>query len=195
MMATTFWSPDGKPMSADADSSKSCSANCRASSRTRTSCAGSGASPTRARRCWRAWPSKGFGDEQLSARSAKLIDAEKSDVFDVLAYIAFALARRSRARSGRRPRKRAILAALRRQAAGVPGFRAGAIRQPGRRKNWTGQARRAAGAQIRVSERCDRAARGCRHDREDLCRVSASPIRIVKSAQPKCVRGGKRPRY
>ena len=34
---------------------------------------------------------KGFGDEQL-AEISRMIDAEKSDLFDVLAYIAFALA-------------------------------------------------------------------------------------------------------
>jgi type I restriction enzyme R subunit len=34
---------------------------------------------------------KGYGDEQLT-EIKKMIDAEKSDLFDVLAYIAFALA-------------------------------------------------------------------------------------------------------
>lgn len=34
---------------------------------------------------------KGYGDEQL-AEIRRMIDAEKSDLFDVLAYIAFALA-------------------------------------------------------------------------------------------------------
>ena len=34
---------------------------------------------------------RGYGDEQL-AEIKQMIDAEKSDVFDVLAYIAFALA-------------------------------------------------------------------------------------------------------
>jgi type I restriction enzyme R subunit len=34
---------------------------------------------------------KGYGDEQLS-EIRRMIDAEKSDLFDVLAYIAFALA-------------------------------------------------------------------------------------------------------
>jgi type I restriction enzyme R subunit len=34
---------------------------------------------------------KGYGDEQLS-EIRRMIDAEKSDLYDVLAYIAFALA-------------------------------------------------------------------------------------------------------
>ena len=35
-------------------------------------------------------PEKGYGDEQLS-EIKRMIDAEKSDLYDVLAYIAFAL--------------------------------------------------------------------------------------------------------
>ena len=43
---------------------------------------------------------KGFGQEQLSAIK-KMIDAEKSDLFDVLAYIAFALPPITQARACR----------------------------------------------------------------------------------------------
>ncbi len=77
-------------------SSRRCSASCRTSSRTKTSCGDSGASRTRARRCCEGWPKKAMAAEQL-AEISRMIDAEKSDVFDVLAYIAFALAPITRA--------------------------------------------------------------------------------------------------
>ncbi len=67
-----------------------CSASCRSSSRTRPSCARSGAPRTRARSCLQGLAEKGFGGEQL-AEMQKIIDAEKSDLFDVLAYVAYAL--------------------------------------------------------------------------------------------------------
>ena len=89
MMATTFWSPDGTPMSAAAVPRSAVRRRCPSSSRTRTSCARSGAAPTRARRCWPAWPRRASAASQL-AEMQQMIDAEKSDLFDVLAYIAFA---------------------------------------------------------------------------------------------------------
>ena len=70
----------------------------RISSRMKTSCAASGAGRTRARRCWKACPRKATA--RPARRDQSAIDAEKSDIFDVLAYIAFAL-RPSRGGSGR----------------------------------------------------------------------------------------------
>ncbi len=40
--------------------------------------------------CWPDWPKNGFGAEQM-AEMQRIIDAEKSDLFDVLAYVAYAL--------------------------------------------------------------------------------------------------------
>ena len=89
MMATTFWSPDGKPMSAaefvqrlfgdlpelfkDEDELRS------------------SVEPARyPQSLLENLSEKGYGDEQLS-EIKRMIDAENSDLFDVLAYVAFAL--------------------------------------------------------------------------------------------------------
>jgi type I restriction enzyme R subunit len=90
MMATTFWSPDGKPISAaqfverlfgelpqffkDEDELR------RIWSR-----------PDTRKALLASLAEKGFSGEQL-AEISRMINAEKSDLFDVLAYIAFALA-------------------------------------------------------------------------------------------------------
>jgi type I restriction enzyme R subunit len=90
MMATTFWSVDGRPMSAaqfierlfgelpelfkDEDELR------RIWSR-----------PDTRKALLQSLSEKGYGGEQLT-EMRKMIDAEKSDLFDVLAYIAFALA-------------------------------------------------------------------------------------------------------
>jgi len=89
MVATTFWHPDGTPMSApqfmemlfgklpeffkDEDELRALWS----------------APDTRAK-LLAGLAEKGFGREQL-AEMQKIIDAEKSDLFDVLAYIAYAL--------------------------------------------------------------------------------------------------------
>src|ERR1700684_660494 len=69
---------------------KCSSASCLSSSRMRPSCARSGAHPTRAK-LLQGLAEKGFGNDQL-AEMQKIIDAEKSDLFDVLAHVAYALA-------------------------------------------------------------------------------------------------------
>ncbi len=87
--ATSFWSPDGKPMSArefieklygelpylfeDEDQLRAIWSQ-----------------PDTRRKLLEGLSEKGFGEEQLT-EARKLIDAEDSDVFDVLAYIAFTL--------------------------------------------------------------------------------------------------------
>ncbi len=94
MMATTFWSPDGKPMSAtqfierlfgelpelfkDEDELRALWGR-----------------PDTRKALLEGLAEKGFGEEQL-AEAKIMIDAENSDVFDVLAYIAFTLAPISR---------------------------------------------------------------------------------------------------
>ena len=88
-MATSYWSPDGRPISAnqmvenlygelprffkDEDELR------RIWSR-----------PDTRRALLQGLTEKGFGSDQLS-EIGRVINAEKSDVFDVLAYIAFAL--------------------------------------------------------------------------------------------------------
>ncbi|NOQ42749.1 MAG: restriction endonuclease subunit R, partial [Desulfuromusa sp.] len=94
IMATTFWSPDGKPMSAkefiehlygelpelfkDEDELRSLWGK-----------------PETRKKLLEGLAEKGFGEEQLT-EARILINAENSDVFDVLAYIAFALSPISR---------------------------------------------------------------------------------------------------
>ena len=94
MMVTTFWHPDGTPMSAQQfmemlfgklpDFFKD-----EAELRTLWS-----APDTRAK-LLQGLAEKGFGSDQL-AEMQELIDAEKSDLFDVLAYVAYALPTLSR---------------------------------------------------------------------------------------------------
>ncbi|WP_177418242.1 EcoAI/FtnUII family type I restriction enzme subunit R [endosymbiont of Lamellibrachia barhami] len=89
MTATTFWSPDGKPMSAaqfierlfgdlpelfkDEDELRSLWGR-----------------PDTRKALLEGLEERGYGIEQL-AEIGRLVEAEKSDLFDVLAYIAFAL--------------------------------------------------------------------------------------------------------
>lgn len=95
MMATTFWSPDGKPMSAaefierlfgelpelfkDEDELRALWSN-----------------PETRKALLDSLSEKGYGEDQL-AEVRRMIDAENSDLYDVLAYIAFALAPITRA--------------------------------------------------------------------------------------------------
>ena len=81
---------------------KCSSASCPSSSRTRPNCAPCGARRTRAQKLLQGLAEKGFGSEQL-AEMQKIIDAEKSDLFDVLAHVAYAfppLTREERAAEG-----------------------------------------------------------------------------------------------
>ncbi|HPC62629.1 MAG TPA: DEAD/DEAH box helicase family protein [Verrucomicrobiota bacterium] len=89
MMATTFWHPDGTPMSArqfmerlfgklpDFFQSEAELRNLWSAPDTRA-------------KLLQGLAEKGFGRAQL-AEMQKIIDAEKSDLFDVLAYVAYAL--------------------------------------------------------------------------------------------------------
>jgi len=89
MMMTTFWHPDGTPMSAQQfmemlfgrlpDFFKD-EAELRAI----------WSAPDTRARLLQGLADKGFGAEQL-AEMQKIIDAEKSDLFDVLAYVAYAM--------------------------------------------------------------------------------------------------------
>jgi type I restriction enzyme R subunit len=90
MMCTTFWHPDGTPMSAQQfmellfgklpDFFKN-EAELRAL----------WSAPDTRKRLLEGLAEKGFGKDQL-CEMQKIIDAEKSDLFDVLAHVAYALA-------------------------------------------------------------------------------------------------------
>jgi type I restriction enzyme R subunit len=95
MMATSYWSPDGRPMSANEMIEKLFGELPRFFK-----------DEEELRRLWskpdtrkalsQGLAESGFGPEQL-AEIGRMINAEHSDVFDVLAYIAFAMAPITRA--------------------------------------------------------------------------------------------------
>jgi type I restriction enzyme R subunit len=89
MMCTTFWHPDGTPMSAQQFMEMLFGKlpeffNDEAELRALWS------APDTRKRLLQGLAEKGFGGEQL-AEMQKIIDAEKSDLFDVLAHVAYAL--------------------------------------------------------------------------------------------------------
>jgi type I restriction enzyme, R subunit len=85
MMATTFWSVDGRPMSA-AEFITRLFGDLPELFRDEDELRALWGQPDTRKALLESLCEKGYGDEQLS-----MIDAEKSDLFDVLAYIAFAL--------------------------------------------------------------------------------------------------------
>jgi type I restriction enzyme R subunit len=90
MMATTFWGPDGKPMSA-AQFVERLFGELPALFTDEDQLRTLWSEPETRRKLLDALSDKGFGETELSAIK-RMIDAEKSDLYDVLAYIAFALA-------------------------------------------------------------------------------------------------------
>jgi type I restriction enzyme R subunit len=89
MMATTFWSADGKPMSA-AQFIERLFGELPALFRNEDELRALWSEPGMRKALLEGLAEKGFGDAQLT-EIKRLIDAEKSDLYDVLAYIAFAL--------------------------------------------------------------------------------------------------------
>jgi len=89
MMATTFWSPDGKPMSA-AEFIERLFGELPDLFKDEDELRVLWSKPDTRKALLTGLEEKGYGKEQLGEVS-HLIDAEKSDLFDVLAYIAFAL--------------------------------------------------------------------------------------------------------
>ncbi len=90
MMATTFWSADGKPISA-AQFVEKLFGELPHFFKDEDELRRIWSKPDTRKALLQSLADKDFGPEQLSEIS-KMINAEKSDVFDVLAYIAFALA-------------------------------------------------------------------------------------------------------
>jgi len=89
MMSTTFWHPDGTPMSAQQFMEMLFGKlpeffKDEAELRTLWS------APDTRKKLLKGLAEKGFGHDQL-AEMQKIIDAEKSDLFDVLAYVAYAM--------------------------------------------------------------------------------------------------------
>lgn len=95
MTATTFWSPDGKPMSA-AQFVERLFGELPELFKDEDELRALWGRPDTRKKLLEGLAEKGFGEEQLEEAKI-IIDAEDSDVFDVLAYIAFTLAPISRA--------------------------------------------------------------------------------------------------
>jgi type I restriction enzyme R subunit len=90
MMSTTFWHPDGTPMSAQ-QFMEALFGRLPEFFKDETELRAIWSAPDTRAKLLQGLAEKGFGREQLSEMQ-KIIDAEKSDLFDVLAYIAYALA-------------------------------------------------------------------------------------------------------
>lgn len=95
MMATTFWSPDGKPMSA-AQFIEQLYGDLPELFKDEDELIALWSKPDTRKKLLAGLAEKGYGGEQL-ADVKRLINAEKSDLFDVLSYIAFAFEPVSRA--------------------------------------------------------------------------------------------------
>ncbi len=89
MMCTTFWHPDGTPMSAQ-QFMEMLFGSLPAFFKDEEELRSLWSLPDTRKKLLEGLGEKGFGRDQL-AEMRKIIDAEKSDLFDVLAYVAYAL--------------------------------------------------------------------------------------------------------
>src|SRR5487761_1566773 len=89
MMATSFWHPDGTPMSAQ-QFMEMLFGKLPEFFKDEAELRGRWSAPDTRAKLLQGLAEKGFGKEQMAAMQ-KIIDAEKSDLFDVLAHVAFAL--------------------------------------------------------------------------------------------------------
>jgi type I restriction enzyme R subunit len=89
MMATTFWHPDGTPMSAQ-QFMELLFGRLPEFFKNEEELRALWSVPETRKKLLQGLAEKGFGGEQL-VEMQKIIDAEKSDIFDVLAYVAYAL--------------------------------------------------------------------------------------------------------
>jgi type I restriction enzyme R subunit len=88
MMATTFWHPDGTPMSAQ-QFMESLFGKLPSFFRDEAELRVLWSSPATRRKLLQGLAEAGFGRDQLMEMQ-RIIDAERSDLFDVLSYIAYA---------------------------------------------------------------------------------------------------------
>jgi type I restriction enzyme R subunit len=94
MMATTFWSPDGKPMSAE-EFLKTLFGKLPDFFKSEEELRQLWSDPQTRKSLLDGLAEKGFGRDALTELQ-RLIDAEKSDLYDVLAYVAYLLPTMSR---------------------------------------------------------------------------------------------------
>ncbi len=89
MMVTTFWHPDGTPMSAQ-QFMELLFGKLPEFFKNENELRTLWSAPDTRKKLLQGLAEKGFGNEQL-AEMQKIIDAEKSDIFDVLAHVAYAM--------------------------------------------------------------------------------------------------------
>jgi type I restriction enzyme R subunit len=89
MMCTSFWHPNGTPMSSQ-QFMEMLFGNLPESFKDEEELRALWSAPDTRKKLLEGLAEKGFGKDQLSEMQ-KIIDAEKSDLFDVLAYVAYAL--------------------------------------------------------------------------------------------------------
>jgi type I restriction enzyme R subunit len=89
MMATTFWHPDGTPMSAQ-QFMEMLFGKLPEFFKNEAELRAIWSVPDTRKKLLQGLAENGFGSEQL-AEMQKIIDAEKSDIFDVLAHVAYAI--------------------------------------------------------------------------------------------------------
>ena len=94
MMVTSFWHPDGTPMSAQ-QFMEMLFGKLPEFFKDEAELRALWSAPDTRAKLLQGLAEKGFGDDQL-AEMQKIIDAEKSDLFDVLAYVAYALPKLTR---------------------------------------------------------------------------------------------------
>jgi type I restriction enzyme R subunit len=88
-MCTTFWHPDGTPMSAQ-QFMEMLFGKLPAFFKNEAELRAIWSAPETRKKLLQGLAEKGFGGDQL-AEMQKIIDAEKSDLFDVLAHVAYAM--------------------------------------------------------------------------------------------------------
>ena len=180
MMCTTFWHPDGTPMSAQAFMDAAVRRAARLL-QDEAELRALWSEPDTRKKLLQGLAEKGFGGEQL-AEMQKIIDAEKSDLFDVLAHVAYALPPETREERAARaqvadPRR------VQRQAAGLPRLRARALRPRRRPGARPGEARAAAQAALpRLHRRRDRRPRRRDAHRPHLRRLPEVPVPAAATA-------------
>jgi type I restriction enzyme R subunit len=102
MMATSFWHPDGTPMSAQ-QFMEALFGKLPEFFKNEDELRALWSTPDTRRKLLEGLAEKGFGSDQL-AEMQRIIDAEKSDLFDVLAHVAYALPPLSREERASRAR-------------------------------------------------------------------------------------------
>ena len=134
MMCTTFWHPDGTPMSAQ-QFMEMLFGKLPEFFKDEAELRALWSAPDTRKKLLQGLAEKGFGGEQL-AEMQKIIDAEKSDLFDVLAHVAYALPPLTREERAAKA-KVAISTHFNTQAAGLPRLRAVALRAASAWRNST----------------------------------------------------------